>query len=149
MTTGGDGPTPSDYDRVALGDLTTRYVHHLIGDLDPPAPDRKDRSPRSVALERLALGAAIAGRAQAGWAIDAAAAVGAGASWEQVARASGQDVPALRAQFAARVRGQTQLHQATGIGLRPGDAARAWRLLDPPAADPGRYLGRGLDGPGR
>ena len=103
MTTIGDGPAGSGMvgsieqaprpgraggAQADTGRLVRLNVRHLIGDLDPPTapgPARTDVSPRSVALERLALGAAIAGRAQAGWAIDAAAAVRAGASWEQVA----------------------------------------------------------------
>lgn len=69
------GTSPDDYAEVALGDLVARYDALRLGaDLDPgvgavPARDRAGR-----ALQELALGTAIAGRVQAGWALDAEAA---------------------------------------------------------------------------
>ena len=99
-------------------------------------------------------GTALARRVQAGWALDTVAALRAGASWEQVAAAREQAVPAVRAEFAGWLRGQVQLHQRTGLGLDPAEAARAWRLLGPPrpagpAATGTAAPARGRDGPGR
>lgn len=151
------GTRPGDYAEVALGDLVARYVALRLGeDPDPgggadPARDRAGR-----ALQQLALAAAIAERVQAGWALDAVAALRAGAPWEQVAAARGQEVAAVRADLAGWLRGQARLHRDTGLGLDPGEAARAWRLLGPPrSAGPGTAATvpgvdvRGADGPGR
>jgi hypothetical protein len=143
---------PGDYAEVALGDLVARYVALRLGeDLDPgggavPGGDRAGR-----ALAQLAPGTAIAGRVQAGWALDAVAALRAGASWEQVAAARGQALAAVQAELAGWLRGQARLHRDTGLGLDPREAARAWRLLDPPgpAGTGTAATARELDGPGR
>jgi len=149
------GTGPGDHAELALGDLVARYVAlRLDEDLDPgggavPGGDRAGR-----ALEQLALGTAIAGRVQAGWALDAVAALRAGASWEQVAAARGQAVPAVRAELAGWLRGQARLHRDTGLGLDPGEAASTWRLLGSPrpagpAGTGTAATARDLDGPGR
>ena len=142
------GTGPGDYAEVALGDLVARYVTLRLDD-DPDAVLGGDRAGR--ALEQLALGAAIAGRAQAGGALDAVSALRAGASWEQVAAARGQVVPAVRAELAGWLRGQARLHRDTVLGLDLGEAARAWRLFGPPrpAGTGTAAPARDLDGPGR
>ena len=84
MTISGEGPGPGDDDLVALAELAARYVTHLLADPEwVPATDRRlpDAARASRALERLALGAGIARRVEAGWALDAATALRAGASW--------------------------------------------------------------------
>jgi hypothetical protein len=147
MTSSGDGPGPADFTQAALTELAARYTALR---LEANAVDTQDGPPAEVArrtLEQLAVGTAIAQHVSAGWALDAAAALRAGASWEQIARARGQHDPErTRAEFAAWVRGQARLHRATGLGLDDRQACSAWRLLHPPAdrSDPEP---RGIDGP--
>ncbi|HEX4812220.1 MAG TPA: hypothetical protein VFV66_05655 [Nonomuraea sp.] len=144
------GTGPGDCAEVALAELVARYVAlRLDQDPDPgvgadPAEDRAGR-----ALQQLALGTAIAGRVQAGWALDAVAALRAGASCDQVAAARGQAVPAVRAELAGWLRGQARLHRDTVLGLDPGEAAQAWRLFHAPRSAARRTTdkSRGLDGP--
>ena len=148
MTISGEGLEPGEDDLVALAELVARYVTHLLADPDRvPATDRRlpDAARASRALERLALGAAIARRVEAGWQLDAATALRAGASWQQIARARDLDLPVVRAEFTGWVRGQARGHRGCGIGLDPETARAAGRRLDPPGpGDSGRDLG----GPG-
>lgn len=80
--------------------------------------------------------------------LDAAVAIQAGATWEQIARARGQHDPArTRAEFASWVRGQARLHRATGLGLDDRQDCAAWRLQHRPPPARGDGVPRGIDGP--
>lgn len=143
MTSSSDSPGPAGSTQAALPDLAARYIALRLDDLDSqdelPTEDVARR-----ALELLALGTAIAQHVSAGRALDAAAAIRAGASWEQVARACGHHDPArTRAEFGGWVRGQARLHRATGLGLDDRQASSVWRRLHQPAP------ARDNDGPAR
>jgi hypothetical protein len=130
------GLAPADYECVPLGRLAERYV---AAQFDPPEAGAGTGVPAAGrVLQRIAMGAALAHRAASGWHLDAAQAVA--ASWEQVARARGQDVLVVRGQFAAWVAGQAGLHRRCGLSLDEPAAAAARRLLDPPQdlAGPGQ-----------
>lgn len=146
-------PAARDYEPLTFADLADRYLHHLFAPSDPPpdgrlGPDLASRTGRAGrALDRLAVSAAIARRVQAGWQFDAATALAAGTSWEQVGRAYGQDPPLVREQFAAWIHGPARLHRTCGLGLDPDQAASACPLLHPPG--PPFLPGRHADRPGR
>ena len=132
------GLAPADYELLPLGQLAERYVAAQF-DHEAAEPGLAVDDTSGRALQRIAMGAALERRAASGWQLDAAQAVAAGASWEQVARARGEDVVVVRGEFAAWVHGQARLHRRCGLGLDEPSAAAARRLLDRPAY---------LDGPG-
>ena len=138
MTEEVPGLAPADYELVPLARLAKRHVAAQFDDGEAEVGVSTGESDAGRVLRRIAMGAALERRAGSGWQLDAAQAVAAGAPWEQVARARGQDVVVVRGEFAAWVHGQAGLYRRCGLGLDEPAAAAARGLLDRPE----------LEGPG-
>ena len=140
------GISPGDYAGMGLAELAARYLA-VRGDDDESAAPAQERTRR--ALERLALGTALAERVVAGSALDAAAALEACATWELVARARGRNDPTtVRTEFAAWVRAAgpaAPRHWSRTESCRGAGGPATTR--PPPRGGPGRPAGPRRAGP--
>lgn len=141
-----DGPvlTPRDAEDAYLGDIVARRAQvadrlfaakHQLGGAGPvTAADH---------LEGLALGAAAARAATRFRALDVLAAVRAGATWDEVATATGLLVGELLSEVRAWTDGQRRLYETTPagrtpLGLSAEEHANVVVLLDAAATQPAR-----------
>jgi hypothetical protein len=148
---------PLTYDIASHGDIVTqmgRYrelaeqasmataiaVLKARGDYEPSEHVNEDKfPPLTVAdhLELLALGERIARYYRHPSYVDSAAR--AGATWDQIAAATGTTAEAARAAYIEWAEGQHELHAETGVGLDDDEYAAALELADQEGAqDPDR-----------
>ena len=128
--------TPADLEWTPLRDLVDRYLDLSLRDFTAQVTG----APLTAAehVELLAVGAATNRHVSLGRQVDVRRALLAGATWPQIAAASGASVRAVRRDFRTWIAQQSALWDATPpgrrpIGLSPADRTTAHRLANPSA----------------
>lgn len=131
--------TPADFDRMPLQDMVDRYLDLSLRDFTAIVTGVRLTAAEHVEL--LALGVAVARHVTNGRQVGVWHALRAGATWPQIAAASGTDEPTARRAFRDWIDGQAALWDSTAlpgelpIGLSHDDRAHARRFLDTPSTD--------------
>lgn len=131
--------TPADLDQLPLRDLVDRYLDLSLRDLTGTVTGVRLTTAEHVEL--LAVGVAVARHVTTGRQVDVRRALLAGATWPQIAAASGTDVPTARRAFRDWIDGQAALWDSTArpgrlpIGLSPADRVTARRFLSTSSPD--------------